>query len=109
MVAWKREKREGSFTYPLVTQILSAATGASLALPTTTGALETAAGVVHPMYSRDPQQPWSGVGPIQSAGLANDAFGPAGPWPARLEHFKAWSAAAGRSAALAGLMAPEEP
>lgn len=42
----KPEKRESSFTDALVTQILSTATGASLALPSTTGALETCAGLV---------------------------------------------------------------
>ena len=42
----KPEKRESSFTDALVTQILSTATGASLALPTATGALETCAGLV---------------------------------------------------------------
>ena len=40
------EKRESSFTDALVQQLLSTATGASLALPTTTGALETCAGLV---------------------------------------------------------------
>ena len=40
------EKRESSFTDALVQQILSTSTGASLALPTATGALETAAGLV---------------------------------------------------------------
>ncbi len=39
----KREKRESSFTDALVTQILATASGASLALPTTIAALETAA------------------------------------------------------------------
>ena len=43
---FKREKRESSYTDTLVQQILSTATGASLALPTATGALETCAGVV---------------------------------------------------------------
>ena len=43
---FKREKRESSFTDSLVAQILSSATGATLALPTATGALETAAGLV---------------------------------------------------------------
>ena len=41
----KRETRESSFTDALMTQILSTAAGASLALPTTIGALETAAGL----------------------------------------------------------------
>ena len=40
------EKRESSFTDALVQQILSTATGASLAVPSTTGALETCAGLV---------------------------------------------------------------
>ena len=39
----KRETRESSFTDALVTQILASASGASLALPTTIAALETAA------------------------------------------------------------------
>ena len=39
----KREERESSFTDALVTQILASASGASLALPTTIAALETAA------------------------------------------------------------------
>ena len=39
----KREKRESSFTDALVAQILATASGASLALPTTIAALETAA------------------------------------------------------------------
>ena len=42
----KREKRESSFTDALLTQILGNATGASLALPTATGALETCSGLI---------------------------------------------------------------
>ena len=47
----KTERRESSFTDTLVAQILSTATGASLALPTATGALETAAGMVARAFS----------------------------------------------------------
>ena len=47
MWPWKKtEKRESSFTDTLVAQILSTATGASLALPRSTGALETCSGVL---------------------------------------------------------------
>ena len=42
----RREKRESSFTDTLVRQIVSTATGGSLALPTATGALESCAGLV---------------------------------------------------------------
>ena len=57
----KREKRESSFTDTLVQQILSSATGASLALPTATGALETACGVISRAFSVAEVQgpPWA--------------------------------------------------
>ena len=58
---WKREKRESSFTDALVTQILSTATGASLALPTTTGALEACSGLVARAFAAAEVQgpPWA--------------------------------------------------
>ena len=58
---FRREKRESSFTDALVQQILSSATGASLALPTTTGALETAAGLVARAFAGAEVQgpPWA--------------------------------------------------
>ena len=43
---FRREKRESSFTDELVTAILARSTGASLALPTATAALETASGII---------------------------------------------------------------
>ena len=48
---WTREKRESSFTDALVVQLLSSATGASLALPTATAALETCCGLVSRAFS----------------------------------------------------------
>ena len=57
----KREKRESSFTDTLVAQILSSATGASLALPTATGALESASGLVARAFAGAEVQgpPWA--------------------------------------------------
>ena len=55
------EKRESSFTDALVQQILSTASGASLALPTTTGALETCSGLVGRAFASAEVQgpPWA--------------------------------------------------
>ncbi len=58
---FNREKREGSYTDTLVQQILSSATGASLALPTTTGALESCSGLVARAFAAAEVQgpPWA--------------------------------------------------
>ena len=58
---FNREKREGSYTDTLVQQILSSATGASLALPTATGALESCSGLVARAFAAAEVQgpPWA--------------------------------------------------
>ena len=46
MWPWKSEKRESSYTDALISQIVSQASGATLAKPAATGALEAAASIV---------------------------------------------------------------
>ena len=48
MWPWKSEKRESSYTDALISQIVSQASGATLAKPAATGALEASA-----IYRRD--------------------------------------------------------